>query len=271
MKSGSIGVFDSGVGGLSILAHIRKLLPEENVLYLADQAHVPYGSRTMRQVRDFSVGITAYLLSKGAKIIVVACNTASAAALYDLRKKFPQIPFVGMEPAVKPAARTSKSLKVGVLATAATFQGKLFESVVERFAQGVEVVEQTLPGLVERIEENDLDGEGTRTLLNQKITPLIGMGVDTIVLACTHYAFIIPTIEEMFGSVVTVIDPSPAIARQTKILLDERMLRTEVNKLGEITYISTKNAADLVSIALALIVSEGSPSNLTWEGTQLRE
>jgi glutamate racemase len=271
MKNGYIGIFDSGVGGLSILAHICQLLPGENILYFADQAHVPYGSRTMLQIRDFSKAITTYLLSKGAKIIVVACNTASAAALHHLRKIFPEIPFVGMEPAVKPAARTSKSQKVGVLATPATFQGELFGSVVERFASGVEVRQQTLRGLVERIEANDLDGPKTRTILERKITPLIENGVDTLVLACTHYAFVIPTIEELFGSSLTVIDPSPAIARQTKRLLDERGIAIDNIDHGEITYISTSDADQLASMAVQLIHLEGKPLNAIWNGLKLQE
>jgi glutamate racemase len=271
MKSNPIGVFDSGVGGLSILAHLRRLLPGENILYFADQAHVPYGPRAMLQIREFSKAITTYLRSKGAKIIVVACNTASAAALHHLRKLFPKTPFVGMEPAVKPAARRSKNQKVGVLATPATFQGELFGSVVERFASGVEIRQQTLRGLVERIEAADLDGPKTRMILEQKITPLVENGVDTLVLACTHYAFVIPTIEELFGSSITVIDPSPAIARQTKRLLYERGIQVDDTALGEITYISTSDADQLASKAVQLIHIGGKPRNARWDNLKLRD
>lgn len=271
MEPNSVGIFDSGVGGLSILAHIRQLLPQEKVLYFADQAHVPYGPRTMIEVREFSRAITSYLLSKGAKIIVVACNTASAASLHHLRKAFPQTPFVGMEPAVKPAAQTSKSQKVGVLATPATFQGELFGSVVERFANGIDVIQQTLRGLVVRIEANDLDGPKTRKILKRRITPLIDKGVDTLVLACTHYAFVIPTIEELFGSSVTVIDPSPAIARQTKVLIDEYQLDLDRSDEGSITYISSLDAEELVSMAKKLIYAGGKPLDVEWVGGSLQE
>ena len=271
MESNSIGIFDSGVGGLSILAHIRQLLPEEKVLYFADQAHVPYGPRTMIEVREFSREITSYLLRKGAKIIVVACNTASAASLYHLRKAFPQTPFVGMEPAVKPAAKTSKSQKVGVLATPATFQGELFRSVVERFGGEIDVIKQTLRGLVIRIEANDLNGHQTRKILKRRITPLIEKGVDTLVLACTHYAFVIPTIEEMFGPAVTVIDPSPAIARQTKKLIDQRQLDIDRSDGGSTTYISSGDANELVIMAQKLINVEGQPLNVKWSGGKLQE
>lgn len=271
MENSAIGIFDSGVGGLSILAQVRQILPYERILYLADQAHVPYGPRSMPQVRSFSESITSFLLTKGAKIVVVACNTASAAALHYLRKVFPETPFVGMEPAVKPAAQFSRSQKVGVLATPATFQGELFESVVERFAGGIEVIEQTLPGLVERIESNDLDGPGTRSILIEKIKPLIDAGVDTLVLACTHYAFLIPTIEDLFGSTVMVIDPSPAIARQTRNLIIEGNLKIVSSEPGEVTFISTRDANQLVSMAEQLIQLPGVPLSVKWKESSLQE
>lgn len=271
MASNSIGIFDSGVGGLSILAHIRQILPQEKILYFADQAHVPYGPRTMIQVREFSREITRYLIANGAQIIVVACNTASAAALHHLRKTFPKTPFVGMEPAVKPAAQMSKSKKVGVLATPATFQGELFGSVVERFAGGINVVQQTLRGLVAQVEANDLNGPQTRKILKTRITPLLNQGVDTLVLACTHYAFVIPTIEEMFGSSVTVIDPSPAIARQTKKIIDEWNLEIDQNADEGTIFISSKDAERLATVAETLINEVGLPLNVRWEAGKVQE
>jgi glutamate racemase len=271
MENGAIGIFDSGVGGLSILAQVRQLVPGERILYFADQANVPYGPRGISQVRAFSESITTYLLNKGAKIVVVACNTASAAALQYLREVFPDIPFVGMEPAVKPAAQSSRSQKVGVLATPTTFQGELFGSVVERFAKGIEVIQQTLPGLVERIEMNDLDSSETRAILVERITPLIEAGVDTLVLACTHYAFLIPTIEDMFGSSVVVIDPSPAIARQARYLINQGKLELDTSDPGEITYISTRDANQLVHVAEQLIQLHGVPLTVSWDGSIVQE
>lgn len=141
-----IGIFDSGVGGISVLRAIRQQMAEESFIYFGDQAHVPYGSRTMQQIQGFSEAITRFLLERGAKIIVVACNTASAAALKYLRGKFPDTPFVGMEPAVKPAAEHTRTGRVGVLATPATFQGALYASVVERFANGVQLFQDACPG-----------------------------------------------------------------------------------------------------------------------------
>ena len=148
-----IGIFDSGVGGISVLRAIREQMPNESILYFGDQGHIPYGPRPMEQIRDFSEAITRFLLAHGAKIIVVACNTASAAALKYLRERFPDVQFVGMEPAVKPAAEHTHTGKVGVLATPATFQGELYASVVERFAHGVELLQNTCPGLVQQMNK----------------------------------------------------------------------------------------------------------------------
>lgn len=220
MSGAAIGVFDSGVGGLSILREIHNQLPNEPLLYFADQANVPYGPRSLSEVRQFSHAITRFLLEAQCKLIVVACNTASAAALHRLRASFPNTPFVGMEPAVKPAAELTQSKRVAVLATPATFQGELFASVVERFAQGVEVIQIVLPGLVERIEAGDVAGPATREILHKPLSGLRDRWVDTLVLACTHYAFVIPLVEQILGPEVRVIDPAPAIARQAGRLLE---------------------------------------------------
>jgi glutamate racemase len=219
-----IGVFDSGLGGLSVLREIRAALPGHPVIYLADQAHVPYGPRPREEVLRFSVGITRWLLSQGAGLIVAACNTASAAALYRLRQEFPETPFVGMEPAVKPAALTTHSGVVGVLATPATFQGELYASVLERFASSVTVLQDTCPGLVSQIEAGEVDGPPTREILEKALLPMISQGLDTVVLGCTHYPFIIPLIQEIVGPGIQVIDPAPAVARQAARLLEARGL-----------------------------------------------
>jgi glutamate racemase len=216
----NIGVFDSGVGGLSVLRAIIDLIPDQGIVYLADQAHVPYGSRSLGQVRHFSEEITQHLLDLGVKLIVVACNTASAAALYHLRYTFPQISFVGMEPAIKPAAEYSHTRVVGVLATPATFQGVLYASVVERFASDVTIHTHTCPGLVENIEDGNLTGLETRNILEDALIPMVSNDVDTIVLGCTHYPFVIPLIQQIVGPEIMVIDPAPAIARQVSRVLN---------------------------------------------------
>ena len=176
MESKIVGIFDSGVGGLTILRAVHSILPDQPLVYFADQAHVPYGSRSLDEVRKYSEHISRFLIGQGAGVIVVACNTASAAALHDLREKFPETAFVGMEPAVKPAAEKTQSGVVGVLATPATFQGELFASVMERFSGGVTVLKDTCPGLVARIENGDLDTAETRAILEKALLPMIVAG-----------------------------------------------------------------------------------------------
>lgn len=217
-----IGIFDSGVGGLSVLRAVRKQLPCHPVIYLADQDHVPYGAHSIEEVRQFSQGITRFLLERGAKIIIVACNSASAAALYSLRAVYPEVPFVGMEPAVKPAAEGTHSGVIGVLATPVTFQGELYASLVERFARDVTILQDACPGLVQRIEAGDLHAPATRVILERALHPMIEKGVDAVVMGCTHYPFVIPLIQEIVGPEVQVIDPAPAVARQTQRLLEAR-------------------------------------------------
>lgn len=215
-----VGIFDSGVGGLSVLRAVREQMPCHPVIYLADQFNVPYGAHSKDEVRQFSQGITRFLLDQGAKIIIVACNSASAAALFPLRKMFPDVPFVGMEPAVKPAAEGTHSGVIGVLATPVTFQGDLYASLVERFARNVTVLQDTCPGLVQRIEAGELQARPTRAILERALQPMMEKGVDTVVMGCTHYPFVIPLIQEIVGPQVRVIDPAPAVARQTLRLLE---------------------------------------------------
>ena len=222
-----ISIFDSGVGGLSVWREIAHQLPHEDTLYLADQAHVPYGHRRLVEVREFSESITRFLLRQRTKIIVIACNTASAAALHHLRRTFSDVPFVGMEPAVKPAVERTRNGTVGVIATQSTFQGKLFASLVERYAGNVRVLTQACPGLVEAVEAGALDTPATEALLRQCLTPLVEAGVDQLVLGCTHYPFLQPAIERVVGANITVIDPAPAVARQTARVLAQRGLEAD--------------------------------------------
>jgi glutamate racemase len=221
----SVGIFDSGVGGLSVWREIVRQLPAENTLYVADQAHVPYGSRSLAEVREYAAAITRFLLRGGAKVVVIACNTASAAALHDLRRRFPHVPFVGMEPAVKPAVERTRSGVIGVIATRATFQGALFASLLERYAGDVQVLTQVCPGLVEVVEGGSWDGPEAEALLRACLAPLRRAGIDELVLGCTHYPFLRATIERILGPAVEVIDPAPAVARQTGRVLDHYGLR----------------------------------------------
>lgn len=261
-----IGIFDSGVGGLSVLRAVRRALPHEAVLFMGDQSHVPYGPRTKDQIRDFSRTITSFLLSQGAKLIVVACNTASAAALHTLRDEFPDVPFVGMEPAVKPAAETTHTGKVGVLATPTTFAGELYASVVERFANGVTLFQDTCPGLVEQIEQGNLNGPETRRILENALTPMLAGGIDMVVMGCTHYPFVIPLIEEITGPGVRTIDPAPAVARQVRRLLEQRDLINPSEKLGEMAFYSSGDPIALQDLLPLLLGERGSVKIAKWAG-----
>src|SRR5687768_2075799 len=239
-------------------------MPNESVIYFGDQGHVPYGSRSMEQIQNFSESITNFLLEQNAKIIVVACNTASAAALKYLRKKFPGVQFVGMEPAVKPAAEHTQTGKVGVLATPATFQGALYASVVERFANGVELLQSTCPGLVQEIEQGNLEGEKTRKILEDALLPMLEKNIDTIVLGCTHYPFVIPLIQQIVGDNVRVIDPAPAVARQVGRLLEAGGMRNDSKSKGEIKFYTSGDPEALESILPMLLGESGTVERVNW-------
>ena len=203
------------------------------------------------------------MLAQKSKIIVVACNTASAAALTYLRQTFPDLQFVGMEPAVKPAAEKTQTGKVGVLATPATFQGALYASVVERFANGVELFQNTCNGLVQQIEMGNLEGNETRKILEDALHPMLKKNIDTVVLGCTHYPFVIPLIQKIVGEHVRVIDPAPAVAKQVKRLLEAR--GRENPNGGRIRIVTSGEAESVKSILKILLDTEGEVETVTWE------
>jgi len=208
-----IGVFDSGVGGLTILRAVRQALPRENLAYVADAAYVPYGQKSPEQIRDRALAIGGFLLQQGAKVIVVACNTATAAAIDVLRARL-AVPFVGVEPAVKPAVAATRSGVVGVLATPATLASERYRSLLERFAGGIRIVAQPCAGLAEHIERGDLDGEGTELLLRGFVEPLLAQGADVIVLGCTHYPLVAHIVQRIAGPGVAVIENGTAVAKE---------------------------------------------------------
>jgi glutamate racemase len=220
----------------------------------------------LEEVRNFAVEISSFLLESGAKLIVVACNAASAAALRYLRERFPEIDFVGMEPAVKPAAENSESRVVAVLATPATFQGALYASVVERFASGVQLLQDNCPGLVETIESGDLDGPRVRQILEKALKPMLKRGADTVVLGCTHYPFVIPLIKEISGPEVRVIDPAPAVARQVRRVLESRgLLRDQTLQGPPESIFHTTGDAENFSASLKQFLNMDYPiSHLDW-------
>jgi glutamate racemase len=244
---------------------MRAQMPEEDVIYFGDQGHVPYGPRPMEQIQNFSEGITRFLLAQNTKSIVVACNTASAAALKFLRGKFPDVPFVGMEPAVKPAAEQTLTGVVGVLATPATFQGALYASVVERFASGVQVLQHTCPGLVGQIERGDLNGPRARAILEDALLPMLEKHIDTVVLGCTHYPFVIPLIEEIVGENVRVIDPAPSVARQARRLLEAGGLKRHVGGIGAVRFFSSGDAESVQALLPVLLGEVGEVQTVGWK------
>ncbi len=264
-----IAVFDSGVGGLSVLRHIRAQLPHEQLIYLADQINVPYGSRSLAEIRTFSEAITSFLLELGAKLIVVACNTASGAALTHLRQTFPDVPFVGMEPAVKPAAAQTKRGKVGVLATAGTFKSQRYEALMARFARGVQVFESPCLGLVELIESGQTDSEAVERLLRACVLPMLAEGVDTLVLGCTHYPFVRPLLSQIVGPDITIIDPAPAIARQTTRLLERHDLLNPAARPGAALAFTTGDAANLSEFAGRMLAFSMETETAVWRGQSL--
>jgi len=266
---GPIGVMDSGVGGLSVLRHLRQLLPAERFLYFADQAHIPYGPRPPEQVRGFTAEITRFLLRQEAKLIVVACNTASAAALDYLRGAFPHVPFVGMEPAVKPAALTTRSGVVGVLATPSTLNSNRYAALMARFAAGIEVHEDPCVGLVQLIEAGALDSPDTRALLRRVLDPMLAAGVDTLVLGCTHYPFVHPLLQELAGEGVTIIDPAPAVARRTRFVLQQRGLSAPDHLEGTLRCYTSGAAQQLDTLAQLLIGYTCNAETAQWRDGQL--
>ena len=248
---------------------VRALLPGERLIYVGDQGHVPYGPRPLAEVQAFSVAITRFLLGQGAKMIVVACNAASAAALHHLRETFPDVPFVGMEPAVKPAAEQTHSGVVGVLATPATFQGALYASVVERFAHGVTVLQDVCPGLVGQIEQGNLSGPETRQILEKALRPMLAQGADTVVMGCTHYPFVIPLIEEIGGGRLRVIDPAPAVARQVKRVLEARGIQAGGNQKAGVQYYTSGPLDSFDSLLFNLLAENDHAHSLNWHDGQV--
>lgn len=218
--SAPIGVFDSGLGGISVLAEIRRRLPGEDLVYVADSAHVPYGGHSASFIVARSLELSGFLVDRGVKAIVVACNTATAAAVPALRARL-AIPIIGMEPAVKPAAAATRRGVVGVLATVGTLRSARFAALLERFGERIRVVTEPCPGLVERVERGALDDPTTRGLVRRHLTPLLAAGADVVILGCTHYPFLRPVIEDEAGPGVTVIDTGEAVARQLERRLDE--------------------------------------------------
>ena len=226
MKEAPIGFFDSGLGGLTVRREVMRLLPLEHTVYLADSARAPYGEKTAGEILELSLRNTRWLLQQGCKAVVVACNTATTNAIAALREEF-QVPFVGIEPAIKPAALKSKTGKVGVLATRGTLGSSLFASTSRLYASGIQVLEQEGKGLVRIIESGKLKEPATLELLESLLEPMLEAGIDHLVLGCTHYPLLIPQLREILPDRVRILDPGPAVARQTREVLRSRGLLRE--------------------------------------------
>ncbi|WP_151447107.1 glutamate racemase [Lacisediminimonas profundi] len=247
-----VGVFDSGVGGLSVLRPIRALLPHEDLLYFADSAHAPYGGKSEAEVAARAQAIAAFLLEQGVKAMVVACNTATAVAIDAIRKRYPSLPVVGVEPGLKPGAAATRCGKVGVLATEGTLASQRFQALRDQIAAatGAQFLAMPCPGLADQIEKGELRSAATAALVARFVTPLIRDGADTLVLGCTHYPFILPLIEESAlaaadGKDITVIDTGTAVARQLQRLLEQRALLNAQTAPSALAAFTTGNSASL--------------------------
>ncbi len=232
MNNNPIGIFDSGVGGTSIWKEIIKRLPNENTVYLADSKNAPYGVLSKKQIQAICIKNTEYLIAKGAKLIVVACNTATTNAIDLLRQKF-NIPFIGIEPAIKPAALASKTKAIGILATKGTLSSELFHKTAQKFAQDIILVEQEGTGLVPLIEQNRIESLEMHTLLTKYLEPMLSKNIDHLVLGCSHYPYLISKIKEIIKKDITIIDSGFAVAKQTEKIMTELNLSNHTNNSGK--------------------------------------
>ncbi|MEN3323443.1 glutamate racemase [Mariniflexile soesokkakense] len=247
MSKQPIGIFDSGVGGTSIWKEINMLLPNENTLYLADSANAPYGLKTKETIINLSIKNVEHLINQGCKIIVVACNTATTNAIYILREIY-DIPIIGIEPAIKPAALNTQTKTVGILATKGTLSSELFHKTTDLFASNIKVIERIGEGIVELIESGQLHSEAMRNLLKVYLKPMIDANIDYLVLGCTHYPYLMPLLVELLPNNVKIIDSGEAVARQTKVVLEKNdLLNTSLAK-GKCKFFTNGKTEVLASI-----------------------
>lgn len=252
MRNAPIGIFDSGLGGLSVWHEIVQMMPAEDVLYLADSAYVPYGTRPRHEILNRSIAVAGYLVDQGVKLVVVACNTASAVAIDELREAYPDTTFVGLEPAVKPALGMSMTGRVGVLATPRTVSGDRLRVLIEHWADGVQVRTIAGNGMVELVEAGVLTGSEVDAVLAPILDPLLAEKCDVLVLGCTHYPFLRAAIQEYVGPAVRLIDSGHAIARRTLSLLQAAHMLHDRGEPGATTVNTTGNAAEAERVAQLL-------------------
>ena len=238
MSKNPIGVMDSGVGGISVLKHIHTLLPHEHLVYFADSAHAPYGNKSPEEIKDRCFAVADFLIAQQAKALVVACNTATAAAITDMRAAY-DLPIIGMEPAVKPAATATKNGVIGVLATVGTLKSAQFAALLESYGRNVKVITQGCIGLVECIERGELDTAETKALIKQYTSPLLAEGADTIVLGCTHYPFVRQYIQQIVGPNVTLIDTGAAVAKRLQQVLEQQQMLNAATEAGDYVFLTS--------------------------------
>ncbi|WP_299434430.1 glutamate racemase [uncultured Maribacter sp.] len=254
-----IGIFDSGVGGTSIWKEIESLLPNEDIIYLADSKNAPYGKKSKEEILRLSIKNTEYLLERGCKLIVVACNTATTNAINYLRENY-NVPFIGIEPAIKPAALQSESKIVGILATKGTLSSSLFHSTSENHASGIKIIEREGEGLVPLIEKGELQSVELKNLLSKYLHPMLKEGIDYLVLGCTHYPYLIPLIKEIIPGKVKIIDSGEAVAKQTKAILEKNKIVNPSTKKGEHTFYSNVDS----SVLKSLVEKEGVTTKISF-------
>ena len=244
MNNNPIGIYDSGFGGLSVWRELYRALPNESLVYLGDGKNCPYGSQAADNILQYATQSVERLLERGCKMIVVACNTATAVAIKHLRDKYPEVPFVGLEPAVKPACLTTKSGVVGVVATERSLQGEKFLTTLARYGEGVDVIKAVGRGFVEAVEADAELLPQTETLVRQTIEPIIEAGADVIVLGCTHYPFLRAVIDKVIGDgAVSVIDSGEAVEKRVESLLDEYDMRASLDNQAQYEFMTFADEA----------------------------
>lgn len=247
MNKQPIGIFDSGVGGTSIWKEIHRFLPYENTIYLADSANAPYGPKGKQAITDLSVKNTEYLLKQHCKLIVVACNTATTNAIDYLRATY-KVPFIGIEPAIKPAALQTKTQAIGILATRGTLTSALFSKTSTLFASNIKVIEQNGDGIVELIESGKLYTDDMVALLKLYLQPMLNADIDYLVLGCTHYPYLIPLLLNLLPKHVRIIDSGEAVARQTKSILEKHRLHNTLSSIPKLEFYTNGNTEIMQSL-----------------------
>lgn len=253
LKNAPIGFFDSGLGGLSVLKKALEIMPNENYIYYGDSKHAPYGEKTPQEIKELSFNAMEFLIQKGVKAIVIACNTATSAAAHDLREYYKHMPIIGIEPALKPAIKLHENGSVIVMATKATLTQEKFKNLMDEYGEHREVISLPCPGLVEFIESGDLNGDDVKSFLRERLTPYMDREISSIVLGCTHYPFVRDVIQEIVGEHVDIIDGSEGTVRELKRRLEESNIESELKDNGTLTIFNSLDDKNILELSKKLI------------------